>query len=304
MQALQEILRERSVSLNSLPADIRAAVAAGTISPAMFVRYLEVNKRPVTGFFVRLGSGFRSRILADPKFLFKIAVEEAIGVTGKISAELNKRKEKFWKEFDFVLANIIMAIIADFALVWVPAPVAQFAASNPAVASVKRSALQTFVRSLPSSCLQKPVLGKTYSLQQRTAAYFLKAFQLFGVGFVSSATGTGITTSLLAGRKLLDPTFEPENAPPPIVKTSLLYGTFMSASSNTRYQMLNGLEQWIVDPVLHNAPMASKVATFVLRFGNTFWGSSQWVDFTRLMGVAKSKDAPAEDASKLAARAK
>eukprot|EP00276_Gloeochaete_wittrockiana_P000582 CAMPEP_0184671258 /NCGR_PEP_ID=MMETSP0308-20130426/85386_1 /TAXON_ID=38269 /ORGANISM="Gloeochaete witrockiana, Strain SAG 46.84" /LENGTH=396 /DNA_ID=CAMNT_0027118341 /DNA_START=286 /DNA_END=1476 /DNA_ORIENTATION=- len=282
VKSLKDILADRGIGLMTLPHEISAAIKHGAITPALLSRYLDLNKDTITSLMMRLGAGMRSRILADPKFLFKIAVEESIGVAGKISAEYNKRQERFWLELDFVCANLIMALIADFALVWIPAPVTHFS-----IGSASPSKLKMFLNSLPSSIFQKAPIGRrNYPIHHRLAAYFIKASQLFCVGFGSSATGTSITALLIWCRKMLDPENESSSKPSPILKTSLLYGTFMSSSSNTRYQLLNGIEQWIIDPALHNYPALSKVATFILRFGNTFWGSSQWVDFTRLMGVS------------------
>ena len=45
-----------------------------------------------------------------------------IGICAKTSAEYTKRGENFSNELDFVLANVIMALVADFMLVWLPAP--------------------------------------------------------------------------------------------------------------------------------------------------------------------------------------
>ena len=51
------------------------------------------------------GQGFRERLLGDPLFLNKLAIELGIGVCTKISAEYAKRAKTFWKETDFVVAN-------------------------------------------------------------------------------------------------------------------------------------------------------------------------------------------------------
>ncbi len=67
-------------------------------------------------------SPFRERLLADPSFMIKVAIECGIGVCTKCTAEYNKRGENFSKELDFVFANVLMAIVADFMLVWLPAP--------------------------------------------------------------------------------------------------------------------------------------------------------------------------------------
>lgn len=49
-----------------------------------------------------------------------------IGMAAKGTAEYTKRGEKFSAELDFVLANVIMALIADFCLVWLPSPTISF----------------------------------------------------------------------------------------------------------------------------------------------------------------------------------
>lgn len=67
-------------------------------------------------------AGVRERLLADSSFPVKLAIELVIGVVMKITAEKTKRKDSFWAEIDFVAANIVMAIIADFMLTWLPAP--------------------------------------------------------------------------------------------------------------------------------------------------------------------------------------
>ena len=49
-----------------------------------------------------------------------------IGIGAKGLAEFTKRGDKFSEELDFVLANVIMALVADFCLVWLPAPTLSF----------------------------------------------------------------------------------------------------------------------------------------------------------------------------------
>lgn len=47
-------------------------------------------------------------------------------MAAKGTAEYTKRGENFSKELDFVFANVIMALIADFCLVWLPSPTISF----------------------------------------------------------------------------------------------------------------------------------------------------------------------------------
>jgi Protein RETICULATA-related len=54
-----------------------------------------------------------------------------IGICTKSAAEATKRGANFSHELDFVAANIIMALVADFCLVWLPAPRANWRCSLP-----------------------------------------------------------------------------------------------------------------------------------------------------------------------------
>jgi hypothetical protein len=71
-------------------------------------------------------AGFRERLLGDPSFPVKVGIECGIGVVTKVTAEKTKREDNFWREIDFVGANVLMAIIADFMLTWIPAPTLSF----------------------------------------------------------------------------------------------------------------------------------------------------------------------------------
>lgn len=49
-------------------------------------------------------------------------LQVGIGIFTKSTAEYSKRGKHFWQEIDFVGANVAMALVADFMLVWLPAP--------------------------------------------------------------------------------------------------------------------------------------------------------------------------------------
>lgn len=100
--------------------------------------------------------------------------------------------------------------------------------------------------------------------------------------------GVGITNSMVALRKALDPSFETLNPPQDPVATSAVYGLYMASSSNMRYQVLAGiLEERIIETVFVGKPALTTAISFVLRTGNTFLGSLLWVDFVRLFGMQK-----------------
>lgn len=133
------------------------------------------------------GQGFRERLLGDPLFLVKLGIELGVGLCTKarlfltphspsptspipspdpfpyptppplqpsrslpqLTAEKTKRGKDFAKEADFVLANVLMALLADFALTWLPAPTLPL---SPRLASA--SGLQRFLQACPDNAFQ------------------------------------------------------------------------------------------------------------------------------------------------------
>ena len=98
-------------------------------------------------------AGFRERLMADPSFFVKVGIECGIGIGTKCAAEREKRKGRFVKELDFVTANVIMAIIADFMLVWLPAPTMSFATANSC--RTPPNAIARFFSCCPDNAFQK-----------------------------------------------------------------------------------------------------------------------------------------------------
>lgn len=128
---------------------------------------------------------------------------------------------------------------------------------------------------------------------QRLAAVARNGSKLFLVGTMASFLGTGATNASIYLRKRLDPNYAQQGEDMDLVRQSLAYGLYMSVSSNLRYQFVAGVaEQRIIEPLLHGHPLASTLASFILRTGNTFAGSLLWVDFIRLCGLQKQKKVP------------
>jgi hypothetical protein len=63
--------------------------------------------------------------------------------------------------------------------------------------------------------------------------------KLFGVGFVSSIGTLSVSNGIWAIRKVLKPEIyqKPTNKRSPVIKTALVYGSFLGLSANLRYQV-------------------------------------------------------------------
>ncbi|KAK4536841.1 hypothetical protein CDCA_CDCA10G2866 [Cyanidium caldarium] len=298
---LNEFMRSRAFSWDKIPADVSNAFRAGLITAAVVKNYVYGACNPLSRFLMEhTWRGMRERFLADNLFLTKILIEEGLGICGKLSAEYEVRRGRFFDEIDFVFANLLMALLADFALVYFPAPSVNMAvlrgakrsAGAAASSSSWRQALSKWTRNMPSNVFQ---VDRAYTMQQRAACYFYKVAQLFTVGAACAAIGVALTNTIITARQWLDPGFAPRNPKSDIVFTSLMYGVFLGISSGTRYQLVNGIEIHLFPRLLGKAPrLATGIATYLLRWGNTFWGSQQWAMWAMFTGAQKSGNAKAE----------
>ncbi|XP_011047353.1 PREDICTED: uncharacterized protein LOC105141723 [Populus euphratica] len=282
MLAMAEVGR----SLESLPKDLAAAIEAGRVPGSIVRRYFELEKSAVFRWLLQFG-GFKERLLADDLFLTKVAIECGVGIFTKTAAELERRREKFTKELDFVFADVVMAIIADFMLVWLPAPTVSL---RPPLA-LSAGPVSKFFYSCPDNAFQVALAGTSYSFLQRIGAILRNGAKLFAVGTSASLVGVGITNALINARKAFDKSFAGEAEDMPILSTSVAYGVYMAVSSNLRYQILAGvIEQRLLEPMLHQQKVILSAICFVVRTGNTFLGSLMWVDYARWVGIQKIRE--------------
>ncbi|GKV16525.1 hypothetical protein SLEP1_g27156 [Rubroshorea leprosula] len=280
------LLAEAGRTLDSLPKDLAAAIQAGKIPPAVIERFLGLEKSGLMRWLMQFG-GFKERLLADDLFLAKVGMECGVGIFTKTAAEYDRRRENFFKEFEIVFADVVMAIIADFMLVYLPAPTV---ALRPPLA-VTAGPISKFLYSCPDNAFQVAMPGTSYSFLQRLGAIVRNGTKLFAVGTASSLVGTAVTNALINARKAVDKSSAAEVENVPIFSTSVAYGVYMAVSSNLRYQVLAGvIEQRILEPLLHQHKIILSALCFAVRTGNTYLGSLLWVDYARLIGIQKAHE--------------
>jgi len=177
---------------------------------------------------------------------------------------------------------VVMAIVADFMLVWLPAPTVSL---QPALA-VNAGALAKFFHNCPDNAFQIALAGRSYTFLQRFGAIMRNGAKLFAVGTSASLIGTGVTNAIIKARQTVSKEDAGEVENIPIVSTSIAYGVYMAVSSNLRYQVLAGvIEQRMLEPLLHHHKLALSALCFAVRTGNTFLGSLLWVDYAKFIGI-------------------
>ncbi|KAL6976642.1 Protein RETICULATA-RELATED 4, chloroplastic [Sarracenia purpurea var. burkii] len=273
-------------SLESLPKDFAAAIESGRIPGSIVVRYFELEKSPLLRWLLQFG-GFKERLLADDLFFAKVFIECGVGMFTKTAAEYEKRRENFFKELEIVFADVVMAIIADFMLVYLPAPTVSL---RPPIA-VNAGSIAKFFYGCPDNAFQIALAGTSYSFLQRIGAIVRNGTKLFAVGTASSLVGTVVTNTLINARKAVDKSSADELENVPVLATSVGYGIYMAVSSNLRYQLLAGvIEQRILEPLLHQQKLMLSAICFAVRTGNTYLGSLLWVDYARWVGLQKAQE--------------
>lgn len=280
------VLASLGKALSDLPADLARAVEQGKIPGSIIRRYFELEKVPFFRWLLQFG-GMKERLLADDLFMTKVAIECGVGTVTKTAAELERRRENFSKELDFVIADVMMAIIADFMLVFLPAPTVPLGS----IVSKQSGLLTKLFPGCPDNAFQVALAGTHYSLLQRFGAIVRNGGKLFCVATSASLVGTSATNVLIYLRKVFNKNYAGSTEDVPIVSMSVAYGFYAAVSSNLRYQFLAGVvEQRLLQPALEHNKLALSAVCFLVRTGNTFLGSLMWVDYARWVGVQKLKE--------------
>ncbi|KAH7653338.1 Protein RETICULATA-related protein [Dioscorea alata] len=280
----EEVMRETEARGVSLPADMIEAARTIGIPKLLLLRYLDLQASgwPI-GVLMRTCSLLRDRMLADPSFLFKVGTEVLIDSCCATFAEVQKRGDDFWAEFELYAADLLVGVVVDIALVGLLAPYVRFGKASTSTGFSGRIART--LGALPSSVFEAERPGCKFSIQQRIGTYFYKGVLYGSVGFVCGIIGQGIANTIMTAKRNVKKSDE-DIPVPPLVKSAALWGVFLAVSSNTRYQIINGLERLVeASPVAKRVPPVAMAFTVGVRFANNIYGGMQFVDWARWSGV-------------------
>ncbi|CAA0821406.1 Protein of unknown function (DUF3411 [Striga hermonthica] len=229
-------------------------------------------------------NGWRSRVLADPQFPFKVLMEELVGVSACVLGDMASRPNFGLNELDFVFSTLVVGSIMNFVLMYLLAPTMSASAST--------HTLPFFFAGSPTSHMFEP---GPYTLLGRFGTFIYKGAVFAAVGFTAGLVGTVISNGLIAVRKKMDPSLETPNKPPPTLLNAVAWAGHMGLSSNLRYQTLNGIEYLLGKGF---PPLLFKTSVVVLRCVNNILGGMSFVVLARLTG-SQSVDELAEEKEKL-----
>ncbi|XP_010516216.1 PREDICTED: protein RETICULATA-RELATED 6, chloroplastic-like [Camelina sativa] len=281
---------------DALPPDIQNGLDLGLVSPEVLQNLFDLEQYPLISELTQRFQGFRERLLADPKFLNRLAIEEAISITTTLIAQYEKRKENFFEEIDYVITDTVRGSVVDFFTVWLPAPTLSFLSYADETAGPDSiEALRSLLGSIPDNAFQKSLAGREWNLNLRIASVVVGGLKLAGVGVVSSFAAVGASNALNAVRNLIKPELVVAQKPKrsPLLKTAMVYGGFLGTSANLRYQIIAGLIEHRLSDELSSQPLLVNTISFVVRTLNSYFGTQQWIDLARTTGLQTQKSIPA-----------
>ncbi|XVE60019.1 hypothetical protein DITRI_Ditri05aG0093200 [Diplodiscus trichospermus] len=275
---------------DALPQDLQKGLDLGLVSPEVLQNFFDLEQYPLISELSHRFQGFRERLLADPKFLHRLAIEETISITTTLLAQYERRKENFFEELDYVITDTVRGIVVDFFTVWLPAPTISFLSYSDGADNM--DALKGLLGSIPDNAFQKNLAGKDWNLSHRLASVLVGGLKLASVGFISSIGAVGASNILYAVRTILNPKLvtNQQIKRSPILKTALVYGGYLGTSSNLRYQIIAGIVEHRISDEFSSQTFLVNMLSFFVRTLNSYWGTQQWVDLARFSGLQTQKN--------------
>ncbi|TKY47595.1 RETICULATA-RELATED 5 [Spatholobus suberectus] len=72
---------------DALPQDLQKGIDLGLVSPEVLQNFFDLEQHPLISELTHRFQGFRERLLADPKFLHRLAIEESISISATLLAQ-------------------------------------------------------------------------------------------------------------------------------------------------------------------------------------------------------------------------
>ncbi|KAK7829359.1 protein reticulata [Quercus suber] len=221
----EEVMKETEARGVSLPSNMLEAAKSVGIRKLFLLRYLDLQGSGwLLGFAMKSCSMLRNRMLADPSFLFKIGTEKYnyaisanfyLGVDDVINSiaqdvividsccvtvvEVQNRGKDFWAEFELYVADLLVGVVVNVALVGMLAPYARI--GGPSISKGFLGRRQHAYGALPSSVFEAERPGCRFTVKQRIGTYFYKGILCGILGFGSGIIGRGIANLIMTAKR-------------------------------------------------------------------------------------------------------
>lgn len=290
--AINAVLAEWYRCLADLPAGLRMAVEMSFVSTSQLVRFLSMECRPTIARAVSrkcpspVARAFVGRLMADPQFIFKLSIEQALTVYGSLTYEAERRGKRFMSELDLVALNTLQMMMGTFATVWVLAPSRSFGTAY-------KFRWQSMLHGLPHQMFEKSTPLRNYTGLTRSMGLVAKGTQLACIGAALGAANSFTSSKLEDIRKAKNPDHQPIMPVPTASANASGMAAFMGLSSTVRYNALGGFERLVTTHVgkLHHM----QIITALGRVANGALGDStrlHWLGLPKRGSVVIDPNGP------------
>jgi hypothetical protein len=203
-------------------------------------------------------SGLRDRMEVDPHFLFKLGSEISIDALITVAVNIMVRGSPATWAFSaslMVLCQLFTAVINDTLIVYFLAPTKSSVGKIPEMANVFEKG--------------------DYSRTERLLCYLKKGRFYAIIGAMSCVLSMFLALTLQGN---------PGGFTQEVFFRAIACGSLhMGISSNTRYQLVNGIERVVYDVLPVNM---AKLVSIGARMGNNFMGARLWMMVAMLTGLS------------------
>lgn len=246
---VRAVLSEWCMTVETLPGFLRMLASMQYYSTAQWVRYLTMQERPnmfrtierSLSRFTDARSGFVGRMLADPAFMQKTAIEGGVAFTLAMAHECHVRGKRIKDELDFALANAFcLALGASVCSVLV-------APSKTPTPPSSKFPWQEMLNKLPNNAFERNTPARSFEVPQRVSGFIAKGIELSAVNAIAGAASAGLQHCALAARRAKDPKYKPVTPVPGISRAAGGLGVYGGLAANTRLQVGAGLDQILLE---------------------------------------------------------
>eukprot|EP00276_Gloeochaete_wittrockiana_P007563 CAMPEP_0184646142 /NCGR_PEP_ID=MMETSP0308-20130426/2775_1 /TAXON_ID=38269 /ORGANISM="Gloeochaete witrockiana, Strain SAG 46.84" /LENGTH=433 /DNA_ID=CAMNT_0027075849 /DNA_START=277 /DNA_END=1578 /DNA_ORIENTATION=- len=290
IESLEAVLYERGMKLSELPRLVQLVYESGNLSTDILTRCLNMMSSPLFKNLLLtknpIGQGLAQRVLADPNFLFKVAVEQFLSLSLAWSVEKKARGAQLRDESDFVVMDLLAVSLATFFATWVFAPTLPLA-----YLAGQAKGISLLLTSLPSHAFEVGLRGRTFTPLHRVAGVLLHTAQAATVAAGAAYTGDLANKAIADYRKNNNiPTKSGHIHSPCLANPGALSAaSAIGLSFSPRYQLLSGLELLIAQHIRGTL----RFPTVALRYANSRLGEWALVAGSRQLPLPKGLSLPA-----------
>jgi len=256
-------------SASSLAPELRG------LNAAQLKEYLEATKGGLAGHLAQIWPAWRRKMAADPKFAFKLLMEETVGLGLALSGMIAARGKEILNELDYAFGDMIVGAVLNFTALWIAAP-------SVIAGQQSTSTFSKLLGRLPPNIFAATPPGIQYSVAMRIAGGLVTGTKFALVGLAAGFVGTCISSLLLSLRNMRHGSVPTASAKktPGILENSLGWSGFMFVSSSPRYQAVAGLER-VTYRFMPDA--VAKTSSGLFRTMNNIIGGATWVYWAKFI---------------------